>query len=382
MAGYARKTNSILSLLLIFCLLFSPGAMAEPVSPIYVLQVEGPIVPVIGEYIREGVAAAEKQGASLVIIELSTPGGLEGELSETQKQKAAEDAAAWIRSIAETRGRDPVSAEAAVLESKSFSDKEALELGLIDLHASSREDLINQIQGKNITLIGGQEISLDVVGKPIQELEMGAIQRLLFGVSEPNIAYLLMTVGTLGIILELYHPGAIFPGVVGGISLLLGLYALGSLNAQLSGILLLLLGLGLLAGEVFASSHGLLATGGLVSFTLGSFMLFSKANPPFLRVSITLIVTTALLLAAAIVLLLRAVIRAQRRQAFSGKESLPGKRGVALTAINPSGTVLFEGERWQAESSEPLEAGEKVLVTGMEGLVLRVKKWPEEQPPQ
>ncbi len=443
MIRYFKRANLILLLLLLLYLLPFPGAGAAPDSPIYTLRVEGPIVPVVAEYIQGGIVAAENQGASLVIIELSTPGGLltttqkivedilnakvpvavyvspagawagsagtfitlashiavmapgsrigaahpvamgsEGEPSETQQQKAAEDAAAWIRSIAELKERDPVSAEATVLESKSFSDKEALELGLIDLQASSREELINHIQGRSVTLINGEEIDLDVVGKPIKELAMSSTQRLLFSVSEPNIAYLLMTVGTLGLVLELYHPGAIFPGVVGGISLLLGLYSLGSLNAQFSGIFLLLLGMGLIAAEVFMTSHGLLATGGVISFILGSFMLFSKTNPPFLQVSIRLIAITTLLLAAAIALLLRAVIRVQRRQAFSGRESLPGKRGIALTPLNPTGTVLFDGERWHAESSEPLEAGEKVLVTNIEGLVLTVKRWPKNEQTQ
>jgi len=440
MPGYFKKVNIILVLL--FYLFTIPGVAAQPSSSIYVLRVEGPIVPVVAEYIQEGIATAEKQGASTVIIELSTPGGLltttqkivesilnarvpvvvyvspagawagsagtfitlaahvaamapgsrigaahpvamgnEGELSETQKQKAAEDAAAWVRSIAELKGRNPASAETAVLESKSFSDSEAIQAGLIDLQVASRDELINQIHGRKITLISGEEISLDVAGKPIKELAMSFTQRLLFTVSEPNIAYLLMTVGTLGLILELYNPGAIFPGVAGGISLLLGLYALGSLNAHFSGIFLLLLGLGFMAAEVFVVSHGLLATGGIISFILGSFMLFSKSSPAFLQVSRPLIAGTALVMAAAVALLLRAVVRVHRRQAFTGRESLPGKRGLALTALKPSGTVLFDGERWQAESLESVEAGEKVLVMAVDGLKLTVKKWPGDKSP-
>ncbi|NLW07081.1 MAG: nodulation protein NfeD [Clostridia bacterium] len=437
MNGSWKKINIILVLITLLSLSVN-AASAQPAATIYVLRVEGPIVPVVAEYIQEGIATAEQHDAAAVIIELSTPGGLltttqkivesilnarvpvivyvspagawagsagtfitlaahvaamapgsrigaahpvamgnEGQLSETQQQKAAEDAAAWIRSIAELRGRDPASAEATVLESKSYSDSEALQLGLVDLQAADRDELISLLEGRIVSLISGKELKLEVAGKQIRELSMSSIQRLLFSVSEPNIAYLLMTIGTLGLILELYHPGAIFPGVAGGISLLLGLYALGSLNAHFSGILLLLLGLGLMAAEVFVVSHGLLATGGIVSFALGSFLLFSKTNPAFLKVSIPLIVVTALLLAAAVALLLRAVIRVQRRQAFSGRESVQGKKGLALTDLNPTGTILFEGERWQAESIEPLPKGATVMITEMEGLKLKVKKWPE-----
>lgn len=421
-------------------LLWSSLAITAPIKAseigpaVYMLRVEGPIVPVVADYILDGIQLAEKEKAACIILELSTPGGLytatqkivesilnsqvpvvvyvcpagawagsagtfitiaahvaamapgcrigaahpvaidnDGGLSDTQKQKMAQDAAAWVRSIAQLRGRDPAQAELAVLESRSFSDNEALKARLIDLQATDREHLLSQLQGRKVSLLGGREVILNVTGLPIKYVPMSPIQRLLFAVSEPNIAYLLVSIGTVGLLAELYNPGAIFPGVVGGISLILGLYALGSLNAQFSAVLLLLLGLALLAAEVFVVSHGLLAMGGVTSFVLGSLMLFS-GGPPALRVSLGLIAVTALSLVGFAGFLLGAVVKAHRRRAVTGKESLEGAIGTALTDLKPEGIVLVEGERWKAESLEPIEAGNRVIIVGIEGLKLKVRK--------
>lgn len=424
-----------LPLILLFVVSIAfPATASDMIPAVYVLRVEGPIVPVVADYIREGIQLAEDGGGACVLLELSTPGGLytatqaivesilnaqipvivyvcpagawagsagtfitiaahvaamapgcrigaahpvavdnDAALSDTQKQKLAQDAAAWVRSIAQLRGRDPAQAELAVLESRSFSDSEALQARLIDLQARDRDDLLNQLQGRRISLISGKEAVLQVTGLPLKQLPMTPIQRLLFAVSEPNIAYLLLSLGTVGLLAEFYHPGAVFPGVVGGISLILGLYALGSLNARFSGMLLLLLGLGLLAAEALVTSHGLLAAGGLTSFILGSLMLFG-GGPPSFRVSLTLIATTALTLGGFVAFLLGAVVKAQRRRVVTGKESLEGAIALALTDLKPEGIVLVEGERWKAESPEPIVAGEKVIILGLDGLKLKVKK--------
>ncbi|SMB99071.1 Nodulation efficiency protein NfeD [Thermanaeromonas toyohensis ToBE] len=426
---------TILTLVLFSRMTIAHSSEVERSSPcIYVLRVEGPIVPVTADYIQKGIREAYEDGACLLILELSTPGGLysstqkivesilnaplpvvvhvcpagawagsagtfitiaahvaamapgsrigaahpvavgsEGELPETHKQKIAQDAAAWVRSIAECRGRDPREAELAVLESKSFSDSEALKAGLIDLRATTREELLQQLEGKKVKLINGEEVTLQVIDKPIHLLAMTSAQRLLLAVSDPNIAYLFMTLGTLGLLVELYHPGAIFPGVVGGISLLLGLYALGSLEARFSGLLLLLLGLILMAAEVFVVSHGLLLGGGLISFILGSILLFNE-NPFYWRLNLVLVTVTSLILASFLTFLLGAAIKAQRRKVTTGRESLIGTQGVALTELKPEGTILVEGERWKAESTEPVSPGERVVVTGIEGLKLKVKR--------
>lgn len=436
---FARSLNLFLLFFLLFQTLFTLPAAGSPgpeggTPAVHVLRVEGPIVPVVADYIHDGIRRAYEENATCVILELSTPGGLyattqkivesilnsrvpvvvyvspagawagsagtfitiaahvaamapgsrigaahpvaidnDGGLSDTQKQKMAQDAAAWVRSIAQWRGRDPAQAELAVLESKSFTDGEAIQAGLVDLRAADRAELLALLQGRRVTLVDGREIVLNVAGLPVREVSMSSVQRLLFGISDPNIAYILMSIGTIGLLAELYNPGAVFPGVVGGISLVLGLYALGSLNAHLSGLALLLLGLGLLAAEVFVVSHGLLAAGGLVSFVLGSLMLFS-GGPPAFRVSPNLIAFTALAMAGFVAFLLGAVVKAQRRPAVIGKEGLAGAVGVALTDLKPEGFLLIEGERWKAESEEPVEAGEKVQVVGMEGLKLKVRK--------
>lgn len=437
MKNFFKKCLGIIILLwlLLFSAAITAPVEASEISPaIYVLRVEGPIVPIVADYIQEGIKLAEKSGAACIILELSTPGGLytatqkivesilnsqvplvvyvcpagawagsagtfitiaahvaamapgcrigaahpvaidnDGGLSDTQKQKMAQDAAAWVRSIAQLRGRDPEKAELAVLESRSFSDNEALKARLIDLQATDRDHLLSQLQGRKVSLLGGREVILNVTGLPIKYVPMSPIQRLLFAVSEPNIAYLLMSIGTVGLLAELYHPGAIFPGVVGGISLILGLYALGSLNAQFSGVLLLLLGLALLAAEAFVVSHGLLAAGGVTSFVLGSLMLFS-GGPPAFRVNLGLIAITAASLVGFVGFLLGAVVKAQRRRAVTGKESLEGAIGTALTDLKPEGIVLVEGERWKAEGLEPVEAGDRVIIESIEGLKLKVRK--------
>jgi len=436
----ARLTTKLVIISLLTLGLFSPRALARstelesPSSPIYVLRVEGPIVPVTADYIQKGINKACEDRACLLILELSTPGGLysstqkivesilnaplpvvvhvcpagawagsagtfitiaahvaamapgsrigaahpvavgsEGEMPETHKQKITQDAAAWVRSIAEYRGRDPREAELAVLESKSFSDSEALKAKLIDLRANTREELLQQLEGRKIRLVSGQEITLKLADKPVHFLPMTSVQRLLLAISDPNLAYLLMTLGTLGLLVELYHPGAIFPGVVGGISLLLGLYALGTLEARFSGLLLLLLGLALMAAEVFVVSHGLLLGGGLLSFILGSILLFNESSFHG-QLNLVLVAVTSLILASFLTFLLGAAIKAQRRKVTTGRESLIGARGVALTELRPEGIILVEGERWKAESLDEVDPGERVVVTGIEGLKLKVKK--------
>lgn len=294
-------------------------------------------------------------------------------MTDVQKEKITQDAAAWVRSIAQMRGRDPSQAEMAVLESKSFSDGEALKANLIDLVAASRVELFKQLHGRTVTLIDGKEVELQLDDAPLKPLVMSPVQRLLFKISEPNIAYILLTAGGLGLIMELYHPGAVFPGIVGGIGLLLGLYALGSLDAQFGGVLLILLGLGLLAAEAFVVSHGLLAGGGMVSFILGSLMLFGGGSPD-LRLNIGLIAVTTVSMAGFIAFLLGAVIKARGRPVVTGRESLVGTIGKALTDLRPEGIILAEGERWHAESLEPVTAGQRVVILEVKGLKVKVKK--------
>lgn len=396
------------------------------------MRVDGPIVPVVANYLERGLNQAEAAGA-VCIIELNTPGGLYdttqeivtriinarvpvvayvspaggwagsagtfialaahvtamapgsrigaahpvtmgSELPEAQMDKITEDAAAWVRSLAQMRGRDPDLAELAVKESRSFSDQEALAGNLIELQARDLEELMLRLDGRKVTLISGEELVLNPREGDVTRVPMNWVENLLLAVSDPNVAYILMTIGMLGIIVELYNPGAIFPGVAGGLSLILALYALGTLNAYWGGILLIILAFIFFIAEAFIISHGLLTLGGIASLVFGSLMLFSREGS-FPQISLGLITGGAMGAAAFCTLVIGAVVRGQRRRVTTGKEGLVGEEGVALTRLDPSGAVLVEGERWQATAADGyLEAGTRVVVCNVQGLHLRVKR--------
>lgn len=420
---------------LLFAALLSFRAKAAAPT-IEVLRVEGTIVPIVADYIHRGLDRAESEGASVCIIQLNTPGGLYDstqkivqrilnakipvvvyvspaggwagsagtfitlsahiaamapgsrigaahpvamgtEMPEEMKQKVSEDAAAFMRSVAEMRGRDPYHAELAVRESKSYTDTEALENKLIDLRAADLKDLIAQLEGRKVTLVTGQEVTITTKEYHLKPTEMNTIERFLHTISDPNIAYILLSLATIGIMAELYNPGLIFPGVFGGISLLLAFYSLGVLNAYWGGILLILLAYGLLLAEVFVTSHGILAAGGITSLIIGSLVLFSRSSPP-MEINRGLIAGVAILMLAFFVFVIGAVVRAQRRQATTGAEGLIGKTAVVQTPLTPKGTVLVEGEHWTATiDSGKVKPGEEVIITKVEGLTLRVTKKPK-----
>ncbi|MGB9885616.1 MAG: NfeD family protein [Moorellales bacterium] len=402
---------------------------------VQVLTVDGPIVPVVAEYLDRGLAQAEAREA-VCVIELNTPGGLyettqkivtrilnakvpvvvyvspaggwaasagtfitmaahvaamapgsrigaahpvglggsDTQASAPEMQKITEDAAAWVRSIAQARGRDPVKAEAAVRESRSFTDREALEGNLIDLRAKDLADLLSQLHGRRVKLEGGREVELDTVPAALARTPMTWVEQFLFTITNPSLAYVLMTVGMLGLVMELYHPGATFPGVIGGISLLLALYSLGTLNAYWGGILLMVLAFILFAAEAFTPTFGLLTAGGLAALVLGSFLLFSRGGS-FPQISLGLIFGMAGAVTAFFVLVVGAVVRGQKRQVVTGKEALVGAVGRVITDLAPKGTVLVEGERWHATAEDgSVEAGTEVVVTAVEGLKLKVRR--------
>jgi len=401
---------------------------------IEVLHVEGIIVPVVADYIDRGIEQAESKGSTAVIIQLSTPGGLmdttqriverilnaevpvvvyvspaggwagsagtfitlashvaamapgsrigaatpvtmgEAELSEEMKKKVTEDAAAWIRSIAELRGRNPDDAELAVREGKSYSVTEALENNLIDLQADSLESLISQLNGMKVTLVSGEEIVLDTESYALDMNEMTFIERFLHVISHPNIAYVLLTLGSIGIIAEIYNPGALFPGIIGGISLLLAFYSLGVLDAYWGGILLILLAFGLFIGEVLTTTFGLFTAGGITALVLGSLILF-PGEAPILQVDPWLIATVVIMVTALFAFVINRVIGAHRRQAKTGREELVGKTAIVKQALEPEGTVFFKGERWTAIAEKGrIKPGEEVIITKVDGLILHVTK--------
>lgn len=402
-------------------------------SNIEVLRVDGTIVPVIADYIDRVISRAEANGSSFCIIELNTPGGLldttEGivqrmlnakvpvvvyvsphgswaasagtfitvaahvaamapgttigaahpvsvgeSMPEEVKKKATEYSAAWIRSIAETRGRDPYQAELAVKESKSFTVTQALENHLVDMQADDLKDLIRQLNGRKVILANKEEVILDTANSIVTRDEMTWVERFLQVISNPNVAYILLSLASIGLITEISNPGLIFPGVIGSICLLVAFYSLGTLNAYWAGILLILLAFGLFIAEIFTPVFGILTAGGITSLVIGSLVLFTN-NPPALTVHPGLIAVVVILISAFVVLIVGAVVRGQRRRAATGVEALVGKTAVAKTVLNPKGTVLVEGELWSASVDDArVEPGEEVIVTKVDGLSLMVTK--------
>jgi membrane-bound serine protease (ClpP class) len=411
------------------------GSLLAAATPpnVEVLTVDGTIVPVIADYIDRGIGQAEKDGATVCIIELNTPGGLLGstekivqrimnagvpivvyvspkgawaasagtfitlsahiaamtpgttigaahpvtsggqEISQDEMNKIVEFSAKWMRTIAEERGRNMEQAELAVTESKSFTDVDALEYNLINLRADSLDDLISQINGWKVTLASGKEVTINTTNYGLTRDGMNDIEKFLQTISDPNIAYILLTLATIGLIVEISSPGLIFPGVAGGISLCLAFYSLGVLNAYWGGIALILLAMGLFITEYFTHSYGLLTAGGVASLVMGSLILFSHS--PGIEVNRGLIAGVTAGITAFAIFVIGAIIRGQRRRKVTGAEGMIGEIAIAKTPLDPTGTVLAEGELWTAASEgDRVEEGEEVIINKVEGLKLWVAK--------
>ncbi len=405
-------------------------------SEVYVLEVKGTINPVLVDYVERGIDRAEEDRAVACIIQLDTPGGLdtsmrdivkdivnarvpvvvyvspsgaraasagvfitmaahvavmapntaigaahpvavgtEGEeaMSEAMEEKVVNDAAAYIRSIAEAHGRNMEWAEKAVRESVSATEQEALELNVIDMVAPDLNILITQLDGREVTMLDESMVTLNTQDATVEHIKMNTLEGFLYAIADPNIAYILLSLAMLGIMVEISNPGLIFPGVVGGICFLLAFYSLGMLPVNYAGALLIILAFGLFIAEVFTASFGLLTAGGVVSLVIGSLILF-KGGPLF-SISPWLIATVTIIIAALFAFVISRVIRAHRRQAKTGREELAGKTAVVKVALEPEGIVFFKGERWTAISEEgPIEAGEEVIITRVDGLTLYVTK--------
>ncbi len=410
------------------------GSIISASSPtIEILHVEGTIVPVVADYIDRGISHAEDEHATVCIIELNTPGGLltatekivqrimnadvpvvvyvspKGawaasagtfitlsahiaamtsgttigaahpvaaggeEIPEAQMKKIVEFSAKWMRTIAEERGRNMEEAELAVTESKSFTDVDALEYNLIDMRADNLKSLISQINGWKVTLANGEEVTINTTGYETIRNEMNAIEQFLQAISDPNIAYILLTLATIGLITEISNPGMVIPGVAGGLSLLLAFYSLGVLNAYWGGIALILLAMGLFVAEYFTTSFGLFTTGGIISLVVGSLILFSYS--PGIEVNRGLIAGVTAAIAAFGIFVIGAIIRGQKRRKATGPEGMVGRLAIAKTPLDPTGTVLAEGELWTATvEGGKIEPREEVIITKVEELKLRVTK--------
>ncbi len=440
---FMLRTIRILFLLIGILLVASIAAEAQTTNPrIDVITVKGTINPVLVDYIDRGIREAEEGGTSAVIIQLDTPGGLdtamrdiiqkivsarvpvvvyvapsgaraasagayitlsahvavmapntaigaatpvalggdgEAQMSKEMKAKVINDAAAYIRDLAESHGRNADWAEKAVREGVSATSQEALELNVVDMVAPDVNTLIAQLDGRQVTMLGGQTITLETQGATVNKADMQIIERLLYTIADPNIAFLLLSIATLGIMVEIFNPGLFFPGIVGAICGILAFYSLGQLPVNIAGVLLIILSFGLFVGEALTTSFGLFTIGGVTALVIGSLILFQGGSPLF-RVDPWLIATMTIIIASLFAFVVNRAIHAHRKQATTGREELTGKKAVVKVALNPEGTVFFKGEHWAAKSDEGLiEAGEEVIITGMDGLTLQVVKKRKEE---
>jgi len=415
-------------------LVFSLAGFSE--AAILKITVNAAIHPVTSEYIRGAIDRADKEGASLLLMTLNTPGGLDSSMREiiekilssktpvaafvapsgarsasagffigiasdlfimapgtntgaahpvgisitgqsmdqTMEDKVTHDAAAYIKTLAEKRGRNVKMAEDAVRKSLSYTEKESLQGGIIDLVAKDEEEIINALDGKTIHRFNGEETVLHLKQQPVIDVPMSARQKFLLTISNPNFAYILLMIGLLGLYFEFANPGAILPGVLGGISLLLAIFAFQILPINYVGLILILLAIVLFILEVKVHSFGALSIGGIIAMLIGSTMLIN-APIPELKPSLKFIIPVALGVSLIFIFLVFLVVQAHRRKVATGKEGLIGEIGLAQTDLNPSGKVFVHGELWQAEADEFIPIGAKVKVGRVEAnLSLKVTK--------
>jgi len=401
------------------------------------LNLDGEVEPILATYIDEGIADAERRHASLILITMDTPGGLSDSMrdiiqhilnstvpvavyvsptgsrgasagffillsadiaamapathtgaaspiigvggypvtiDETLRRKIMNDAQAFLRSYTEKRGRNPALAETAVTDAKAFTEKEALDGKLIDLIASSEDDLLRQLDGRQIARFDGNKIKLALANPVRLPFELSARQKFLSRIVEPDIFFVLLILGVLGLYTEFTHPGIVAPGVIGGICMVLALYAMHVLPVNLAGVFLIVLALALFILEAKYTSHGVLAAGGIVSMLLGAmFLIRSPLTAGGVSLSVALAVTVPFALLT--VLLMRLVIRSRSWKTQTGREEMIGAQGVVISPIldGAEGMIRIHGELWRAFSSQAVTEGRPVRVLRVDGLKLYVE---------
>ena len=429
----SRSHRGALAVLLVAAVTGTVAAAAATRGPrVDVLTLDGVISPVTVRLVESAIERARADGSQALVIRLDTPGGLErsmrsiaqrilnaevpvvvyvaptgaraasagvfitlaahiaamapatnigaahpvavgGNVDKETLRKIENDAAAFIRTLALERGRNADWAEKAVRESVSVTEREALKLRVVDLIADSVPDLLAKIDGRTVKTTRGP-VTLATRGAEVMPVEVGLRDRFLNVITDPNVAYILMMLGVLGLFFELSNPGVIVPGVIGGISLILAFYAFQSLPINFAGLLLILLGIVLLVAEIKVVSHGVLAIGGVIAMALGSLMLFDAPELSF-RLSRWLLLATVGAVAAAFLITMTAGARALRRPPMLGARGMIGTTGVARGALAPEGQVHIGGELWRAVADGGhVEDGRSVRVVAVEGLTLKVVK--------
>jgi membrane-bound serine protease (ClpP class) len=397
-----------------------------------IVELEGAIHPVSAGYVVAALDRADAAGAPLVVIRIDTPGGLDasmrqivdrvlrsrtpvavwvgpsgaraasagfvitiaadvaamapgtnigaahpvsgvGTMDETMAKKVASDAAAYVRGKAERRGRNVDLAEKAVLDSRSFTEREALDGKLIDLVVPDVAALLRALDGKEVKRFDGSAITLHLQGETTRTVAMNWRQRVLSVIARPDLLFLLLLGAMAGIGAELTHPGLVFPALLGTLCLVLFLFASQAIPISGTGVLLIALALALFAAEVKVHSFGLLTAGGIASIILGAMMLVDAPEAE-MRVSLPTLLPAAAAVAVGTMLLVRLVLQAQRRPPLTGASAMVGETGVADTPLEPQGWVRIHGERWRAVADSPVPAGQTVTVAAVQGLTLKVRK--------
>ncbi|HEY8477731.1 MAG TPA: nodulation protein NfeD [Chloroflexota bacterium] len=439
-----RAALLVAALLLALGLLGSKAAQAA-VGEVRLLTVDGVIGPLTAQYVTREIQEASQARAAAVVVRLDTPGGLDqsmraitqamlnapvpvvvyvappgaraasagmfvtiaahvaamapgtnigaahpvgigGETGEVMESKAVNDAAALARAIAVARDRNASWAERAVRESVSITAEEALEQNVVDLIAEDLPTLLERIDGRTVPTTAGPVV-LRTAGAPVVERPLSLLERIVQTITDPNIAYLLFTVGMIGIVAELYNPGSLVPGIAGAIALILAFVAFGNLPINWAGVLLLLLAVGLFVGELYTAGVGVLGVGGVVAFVLGSLLLFTPFTPPSpatprLRVDPWLVALLSGVVAGLVLFVLRAVRQTRQVPVSIGPEALVGRVGLATTDLAPVGVVRVDSETWSAEALDPpVAAGESVEVVAVQGVTLYVKQAPPRHGP-
>ena len=415
----------------------SPAEEQPGRAMVFDLKIDGEVEPILATYIDEGLVDAARRHASLVLITMDTPGGLSDsmkdiiqhilaspvpvavyvsptgargasagfyillsadiaamapgthagaaspvlaiggyvpQIDEVLRRKINQDAMAFLRSFTERRGRNPELAEKAITESKAFTEKEMLDGKMIDLIASSPEDLLRQLDGRAIARFDGTKVTLALKNVSRIPFELSTRQKFLSRIVEPDVVFVLLILGVLGLYTEFTHPGVVAPGVIGGICFVLALYALNFLPVNLAGLFLIALALAFFIIEAKMPSHGVLAAGGVVSMFLGAiFLIRSPLTPGGVSVGVALAATIPF--AVLVIFLMRLVLRSRKWKKATGKEELVGSQGVVVSALQAGseGMIRVHGELWRAESSQPVGEGKPVRVLRVEGLKLYVE---------
>ncbi len=349
----------------VLCLVYPPGARAASAGT-YILY---------ACHVAAMSTATTLGAATPVQIGGVTPGGeKEDKPNEptAMEKKILNDSIAYIRSLAQLRGRNVEWAEKAVRDAATLSATEALELNVINVMAESPQELLNKLKGFSLA-VDGQDKTLDFSNAQLEPREPDLRNKFLATITDPNVTYILMMIGVYGLLLEFYSPGFGVAGITGAISLLIALYAFQLLPVNYAGLGLMLLGVALFIAESMIPSFGILGSGGIVAFVLGSVFLFDSDLPEF-KVSMTLIVAIALVSVALIIFVLKTIMKLRHKQVVSGEEALIGTEAVVLDDFASHGFVHVEGERWEAMSDSPVNKGDTVSIEAVEGLTLKVKK--------